>query len=151
MVRKTVPQQALEMGGLLLRIFGAASRADEGETEMSPHAVRAAIHLMTRGEATIGSLAEGLGISQGWASRVAEEMERAGHLVRERDPHDRRVVRLRLSASATEAMERGANWRADAVARALRPLSANDRDLVRRFLERAADEMERATAGGGGR
>lgn len=153
MARKNPSHEAMEIGALLLRIFGAASRTDEGAAEMSPHAVRAAIHLMSHGNATIGSLADGLGISQGWASRVAEEMERAGHVQRERDSQDRRVVRLSLSPTAIRAMERGTNWRADAVERALEPMPERERGTVRRFLERVAQEMERAavaTRGDGG-
>jgi DNA-binding MarR family transcriptional regulator len=141
---RPVTRDALDVGGLLLRIYGAASRTDQVDAEMSPHAVRAAIHLTTHGEATVGSLADGLGISQGWASRIAEEMERAGHLVRARDPMDRRVVRLRLSPSAVRAMERTSNWRGVAVERALEPCTPAERLAIREFLDRVATEMEQA-------
>jgi len=141
---RPVSPDALDVGERLLRIYGAASRIDHADAGMSPHAVRAAIHLTTHGEATVGSLADGLGISQGWASRVAEEMERAGHLVRARDPDDRRVVRLRLSPSAVRAMERTNNWRGVAVERALEPCTPAERQAIRAFLDRVATEMEGA-------
>jgi 5'-methylthioadenosine phosphorylase len=144
---RTVSRDALEIGERLLRVYGAGSRIEQTDEGMSPHAVRAAIHLTTHGEATVSSMADGLGISQGWASRVAEEMERAGHLVRARDPADRRVVRLRLSPSAVRAMERANNWRGVAVERALEPCGPAERQVIRAFLDRVAHEMEHGRSG----
>jgi len=73
---------------------------------LSSHAVRAAIHVYQHGERTVGQLASGLGISYGWASRVVEEMEKAGYLTRERDDDDRRVVRVRLNPAKMGEIER---------------------------------------------
>jgi DNA-binding MarR family transcriptional regulator len=42
-------------------------------------------------------LAERLGLEKSTVSRIAAEMERQGMLVRERDPDNRRVYRLRLT------------------------------------------------------
>lgn len=45
---------------------------------------------------TIGELAEGVGASLGWASRIADELSSMGLLSRIRDERDRRIVRLQL-------------------------------------------------------
>src|SRR5664279_6476089 len=49
----------------------AAERHGRLPVAISSHAVRAAIHVYQHGERTVGQLASGLGISYGWASRVA--------------------------------------------------------------------------------
>lgn len=113
----------------------------EQDSQLSPHAIRAAIHLYQHGECTIGELATGLGISLGWASRVAEELEKSGHFVRERDPGDRRVVRLHLAPSAIAEVERAYRWRGDAVERALETLAPPERAALRVFLRRLIDEL----------
>ncbi len=108
---------------------------------MSAHAVRAAIHVYQHGERTVGQLASGLGISYGWASRVVDELEAAHYIVREHDPSDRRVVRVRLDDAALEQVERAYAWRGEAVERALEPLSESEREAVRLFLRRVTDLM----------
>ena len=91
--------------------------------------------------ATIGQLADGLGISQGWASRLCDDMERAGYLERERDASDRRVVRVRLSALAVERVELAYRWRGDAVEAAFAGMSAADRAVVQAFLRRFVEAV----------
>jgi DNA-binding MarR family transcriptional regulator len=103
---------------------------------ISAHVIRAAIHVYTHGPQTIGQLATGLGVSQGWASRVVDEMERAGYLERQRDPQDRRVVRVSLAPAAVERVERAYTWRGDAVEAALDGLAEKERAAVRTFLAR---------------
>ena len=115
---------------------------------MSPHAVRAAIHLTMAETETVGELAHGLGVSVGWASRIANEMERGGHLVREREADDRRVVRLTLSPEARRLIRAYYAWRGQAVERALAELDSGERDAVRRFLRRVAEELERGPVAG---
>ena len=109
------------------------------------HVIRAAIYVYTQGPQTIGQLATGLGVSQGWASRIVDEMERAGYLVRERDPDDRRVVRVSLVPAAVERVERVYRWRGDVVESALQGMSPEDRAAVEGFLRRY---VEAARAGG---
>jgi DNA-binding MarR family transcriptional regulator len=106
---------------------------------MSDHAIRAAVHVYQHGERTVGQLASGLGISYGWASRVVEELEAAHFLVRSRDPHDRRVVHVRLDPAALERVEHAYRWRGRAVEQALAPLSEAEQQGVRLFLRRVID------------
>jgi DNA-binding MarR family transcriptional regulator len=106
---------------------------------LTSHVIRAAIHVYDNGPQTISQLAAGMGVSQGWASRVVDEMERAGYLERERDPDDRRVVRVRLVPAAVERVEMAYRWRGDSVEEALEGVSPAERAAVTAFLRRFVD------------
>ncbi len=112
-----------------------------GATPLSPQAVRAAVHVYEHGRASIGGVAGGIGVSVGWASRLVEELEARGYVVRERDAEDRRVVWVRLSEGAIADVEGAYRWRDDAVARALAGLSADERAAVRRFMGALVEEL----------
>jgi len=107
--------------------------------DVSAHAVRVAIHVHQHGERTVGQVASGLGISYGWASRVVEEAESSGYLIRERDPDDRRVVRVRLNPEREEEVERATQWRGQEVQAALEPLTEAEAEAVRLFLCRVTE------------
>jgi DNA-binding MarR family transcriptional regulator len=113
----------------------------DGRPPVSPQAVRAAVLVYEMEEATVGGIAAGLGISAGWASRLVEELEERGYVVRERDQADRRVVRIRLSADAVEGVSRVYRWRDEAVERALAGLDGDGRTAVRRFLAALVEEL----------
>ena len=113
---------------------------------VSPHAVRAAMHIHQHGERTIGQISTGLGISYGWASRVVEELEQIGYVQRERDADDRRVVRVRLVEKARVEVERAYRWRSEAVAEALEGLSEGERSTVRMFLRTISEVLRRGPA-----
>lgn len=115
---------------------------------ISSHVIRAAIHIYGRGPQTIGQLAEGLGVSQGWASRLVDEMERAGYVARERDPADRRVVRVSLVPAAVARVETAYRWRGDAVEAALEGMSPRERAAIALFLRRFVDEVKAPADGG---
>jgi DNA-binding MarR family transcriptional regulator len=123
------------------RAAGAMQGDDRLAGGSSAHVIRAAIHVYQHGDRTVSQLAAGLGISLGWASRVADELVERGHAVRERDPNDRRVVRLRMTESALEEIERAYRWRGDVVGRTLAEHSPSERAAIRRFLRRVTDEM----------
>jgi DNA-binding MarR family transcriptional regulator len=134
-------------GGEGLGPESSTRRADDAlttEQPMSAHAVRAAIHIYQHGVRTVGQLSSGLGISYGWASRVVDELEAAHFIVREPDPSDRRVVRVRLDEAALERVERAYAWRGEAVSQALEPLTEGERTAVRTFLRRVIDLMREA-------
>ena len=114
-----------------------ASSARRGP--LTSHLIRAAIHVYDNGPQTISQLAAGMGVSQGWASRIVDEMERAGYLERERDPDDRRVVRVRLVPAAVERVEMAYRWRGDSVEEALEGMSPAERAAVTAFLHRFVD------------
>ena len=139
------PTASVEGEGAQPNAPAMASEVDvAARPPMSAHAVRAAIHVYQHGERTVGQLASGLGISYGWASRVVDELEAAHYIVREHDPSDRRVVRVRLDEAALEQVERAYAWRGEAVQRALEALSDSEREAVRLFLRRVIDLMRQA-------
>lgn len=148
--RERLSKQAYEVSELLVRAQEAARASHvpgaPQPAPMSPHAIRAAIHLAMAGSETVGELARGLGVSVGWASRIANEMEVSGHVLRERSTTDRRVVRLRLSPTAERLIVAFYAWRGDAVERALGELDERGRDAVSTFLRRVAEEFERGPA-----
>jgi DNA-binding MarR family transcriptional regulator len=109
--------------------------------EVSAHAVRVALHVYQHGERTVGQVASGLGISYGWASRVVDEAEASGYLIRERDTDDRRVVRVRLNPDRLEEVKHASEWRRQAVQQALEPLSETEGKAVRLFLQRVTELM----------
>jgi DNA-binding MarR family transcriptional regulator len=111
------------------------------EAQASDHAIRAAIHIYQHGERTVGQLAAGLGISRGWASRVAEELVERGHVARESDPGDRRIVHLRLTERSLAEIERSYRWRGDVVAAALAEHDPAEREAIRRFLRRVIADL----------
>lgn len=130
-------------GGATAPIPGALEAAANPRSgpggPLTSHVIRAAIHVYDNGPQTISQLAAGMGVSQGWASRVVDEMERAGYLRRERDPDDRRVVRVRLVPAAVERVEMVYRWRGDSVEAALEGMSADERAAVTAFLRRFVD------------
>ena len=130
---------AAEVAGVGTSGETAAGRHARLPAAISSHAVRAAIHVYQHGERTVGQLASGLGISYGWASRIADELEAAHYVVRVRDTDDRRVVRVRLNPAALGEVERAYRWRGKEVQEALAPLSDAERESVRLFLSRVTE------------
>jgi DNA-binding MarR family transcriptional regulator len=146
---------AIETGKLIVELLnsthatrrtGSAARPGSADAHVSPHAIRAAIHLYQHGEITVGELGRGLGISRGWASRVVEELELAGYLERERRLDDRRVVKIRLRPESITEVERAYRWRGDAVEAALAPFDDAERAVIQHFLRRVVDELRAAAA-----
>jgi DNA-binding MarR family transcriptional regulator len=150
---------AIDVGQLLVElihvVYATRDTDASGETSthggepltrpaVSAHAIRAAMHIGRHGSRTIGEIADGIGISIGWASRVVSELEASGMVVRGSDPGDRRVFRISLSEEATDVVERAYLWRAEAIDRALAPLDAAGRAAVRTFLRHAVEELPRA-------
>jgi DNA-binding MarR family transcriptional regulator len=118
---------------------GSAPALPPAAGPISPHVIRAAIHIHDEGPQTVGQLAQGLGISQGWASRVVDELERAGYVERERDPDDRRVVRVRLTPMAVDRVESASSWQGGAVEAALTGMGPDERAVIAVFLRRFID------------
>lgn len=111
---------------------------------VSPKLVRALLYLAQHGgrAMTVGELAEGVGVSLGWASRVADELVSIGLLERVRDDRDRRVVQLQLTPSATLISGRLWSDREDAIVAALSEIFPEERPVIARFLRRLATELE---------
>lgn len=142
-------EESWEMFGLFVNAIladVAVARAvppSEGPA-ISPKLVRALLYLAQHGgrAMTVGELAEGVGVSLGWASRVADELVAAGLLERVRDDRDRRVVQLQLTAQATVVSSRLWSDREEAIVAALSEVFPEERPVIARFLRRLTTELE---------
>jgi DNA-binding MarR family transcriptional regulator len=155
--RPSAADEVLETSGLVLELIHAGHAA-AGSVHLAPGseqghgldgprvsrpAIRASIELYQRGQLTMGDLASALGMSAGWATRVVDELVSAGFAERITDPHDRRVVHVRLAAAARDIAEGAYRWRSEAIGRALAGLDPAERRAVRLFLARAIEELSR--------
>jgi DNA-binding MarR family transcriptional regulator len=143
-------EESWEMFGL----FVDAVQADVAVTRIappsdvpltiSPKLVRALLYLAQHGgrALTVGELAEGVGVSLGWASRVADELVSLGLLERMRNEHDRRVVQLQLTPRATVISARLWTYREDAILTALGETLPEQRPVIARFLRKLTAELE---------
>jgi DNA-binding MarR family transcriptional regulator len=105
--------------------------------------VLAVQHLARAGELTPGQLGALLQLSSGGTTGLIQRLQRAGHVSRHANTRDRRSVVVRLTPAITDwAADAWAPYVAEVDALAAE-LSHADRDLVRRFLEGAADAAER--------
>ncbi|HEY7066099.1 MAG TPA: MarR family winged helix-turn-helix transcriptional regulator [Chloroflexota bacterium] len=108
----------------------------------TPQQMQAAMQLMLRGELTIGELAAALGITPGWASRLADELVSSGHVVREQDRGDRRIVRLRIAPEMREHCKQVYGERAAALSRALAGATPAEIETFVRLMGRISTEIE---------
>jgi DNA-binding MarR family transcriptional regulator len=106
----------------------------------------ACLYLIERDGVTVRELAEGMGVTAGWASRLVDDLVEAGHVLRERDAADRRNVRLNLAPSTRDEMIQMAELRNSAVERALAELSNDEVETFTGVLARIADEFEQLVA-----
>lgn len=111
-----------------LEIFSAAH-------ELHPTDMTALNLIMTaRSPMTPGALAKALNLSASATTSVLDRLARAGHVVRDRDPDDRRRVELRVLDAATALATRFFQPLAREYSSAWSALSAEDRQVVARFL-----------------
>jgi DNA-binding MarR family transcriptional regulator len=111
-----------------------------GLTESEVLAVQ---HLARAGELTPGQLGGLLQLSSGGTTGLVQRLERAGHVTRHPHPHDRRSAVVRLTpAIAAWASEAWAPFVAelDGLVEGMAP---DEREIVRRFLQAAAQAAER--------
>ncbi|WP_156753680.1 MarR family winged helix-turn-helix transcriptional regulator [Actinokineospora pegani] len=83
---------------------------------------------------TVRGLRERLGLSSGGTTLVVDRLERAGHVQRARDPHDRRVVRLTITPDGAATGRRYFGGLATGLAAVAAGFADDELDTVRRFL-----------------
>jgi DNA-binding MarR family transcriptional regulator len=143
-------EESWEMFGLFVNAMLAdvavtrAGPPSDVPLTISPKLVRALLYLAQHGgrAMTVGELAEGVGVSLGWASRVADELVSIGLLERIRDEHDRRVVQLQLTPRATVISARLWSDREEAIVAALSEVFPEERQVIARFLRKLTAELE---------
>jgi DNA-binding MarR family transcriptional regulator len=92
-------------------------------------------------------LAGRLGMSPGATTELVDRLERAGHLLRERDLVDRRRVRLVPSASARTAVMGRLGALLDALDALAADFDDDEREVVQRYLDRATAAYREYAAG----
>jgi DNA-binding MarR family transcriptional regulator len=122
----------------------ARQRAALGrQLHLTENEVLAIQHLALAGELTPGQLASQLQLSSGGTTGLIQRLARAGHAARAPNPRDRRSAIVRLTPKiATWATDAWQSYVADIDALAA-DLSRDEREIVRRFLDGAAQAAER--------
>ncbi|MFF7458879.1 MarR family winged helix-turn-helix transcriptional regulator [Kitasatospora sp. NPDC008115] len=130
-----------------LDLFGAEFAARNG---LHPTDLRALIHLLDAARAgtvvTPGRLGEALGLNSAGTTGLVDRLERLGLIRRERDPGDRRKVRLLVEERAVE-LGQGffGGLIADLVA-AMGAFGDTELAVARRFLETMTEVVAAARA-----
>ncbi len=106
--------------GVALRSVAAAP------VEVTVPQHRVLVLLASRGEQSVGALAEQLGVNASNASRVCDRLQRLGLVSRRRSPLDARSVKVALTAEGVAV---------------LRAVSQHRHDEVRRILSSVGPEM----------
>jgi DNA-binding MarR family transcriptional regulator len=93
---KVLPELAASLNGDAAMNAAAAGAGHVVSTAQ----IRALVRLAQYGPQTMGELAEGLQIAMASATGLVKPLAAMGYIIRSRDDHDRRVVRVGLSPEA---------------------------------------------------
>jgi DNA-binding MarR family transcriptional regulator len=126
----------------------AASCAD---LALTPPQIHALLWLGEDGPLTMGELARRVAVTEKTVTGIVDRLERDGHLARERDRADRRVIRTRLTSSGEKAYQRIHGEIRLSVARLLGLLEASDRRALLRIVNRIVERLGVSDAGRKGR
>ena len=104
---------------------------------LSDSEMLAVAHLAQHGRLSPSALAQLLDLSSGGITALVQRLESAGHLVRRPHPTDRRSVLVELSPELIARAEREFGPLVTDLERASLELTDDERQVVRRFLDRA--------------
>ena len=90
--------------------------------------------LVHEGSVSQGRLGEVMKIDRTTMVALIDELERAGHVDRTRNPEDRRAYALAATASGKQVQRRAATLMKGVYAETLSPLSADERSELQRML-----------------
>lgn len=126
-----------------VRAHDALNRAGARQgASLTSQQAAATMFLLRHEGATVKSLADGLGISGAWASRLADELVVSGHVRRERDTADRRLVRLHTVPATRGMAERMYRERSQVVREAFSDAASEEIATLIRLLGRVVDGFE---------
>jgi len=108
---------------------------------LTPPQIHALLWLGEDGPLTMGELARRVAVTEKTVTGIVDRLERDGHLARERDPSDRRVVRARLTAVGEAAYRTIDGEIHLSVQRLLGLLDAQDRRALLRIVDRIIDRL----------
>ncbi|HZQ32019.1 MAG TPA: MarR family transcriptional regulator [Mycobacterium sp.] len=117
--------------------IAAASISEVDEVVTVPQ-LRVLVMVETRGPMNLASVAAGLAVNPSNASRTCDRLIKAGLLDRRDSPEDRRNITLTLTEEGRRLVGRVTKHRRTAIARVLREMSPDDRDLLATALDKFA-------------
>lgn len=109
--------------------IAAASIAEISEVVTVPQ-LRVLVMIDTNGALNLASVATALEISPSNASRICDRLIRAGFLHRQDSPTDRRNISLSLTTEGRQLVRKVTRHRRRAITKALRAMSAKERQSV---------------------
>jgi DNA-binding MarR family transcriptional regulator len=121
-----------------IRLLRRVRRRDDESGVTAPHLSVLSV-LVFAGPRTLGELAEAEQVRPPSITRIVRNLEAQGLVEREVDAADRRVVRVRATASGRTMLEEGRRRRISDLAERLRAVDTADLDV----LDRAAELIER--------
>lgn len=136
--------QAVE---LLPQINSFIAREDQfrsKEFELTLSQLRFLRILLREGEATMGKLSEALRVAPPSATTTAERLVKQGLIVRKESAHDRRVVKIALSAKGKHLMERVTDSRRQRWREIMNKLSPDERENIISTLQRLLSLLAKA-------
>lgn len=146
------PAAAPEAVAPLLRmtrlLVGVATEAvEELDAGVSLPQFRLLLVLSELGPVPSARAAERLGTAPSSVTRLADHLEAAGYLARHREPPNRSVVRLQLTADGTAIVERVVHRRAAEIDRLLAVLPPHDQTELSRLVTRLCDGADAERGG----
>jgi len=115
----------------------------EGGARVTTHQARVLAFLDEDDPAMVGELAEVLGVTASTMSLTLKRLEEAGYVRRDRDPLDRRVANVRLTAAGVRVRDAGLELDPSRAERLLSLLEPAARQEALRALSLLADAADR--------
>jgi len=109
---------------------------------LSMQQLKALLYLVHREGSTVKELAHALSLSEARASRLADELTVSGHVLSDRNPSDRRQVRLQATTVGASKANLVFGQRLGALEAALVGVSERDMDAFMLVLDRIVVQME---------
>jgi len=109
---------------------------------ISMQQLKALLYLIQSEGSTVKELAHALSLSEARASRLADELTVSGHVLSERNPSDRRQVRLRATTVGASKANLVFGQRLRALETALDGVSERDMEAFMLVLDRIVVEIE---------
>lgn len=103
---------------------------------------RILVLVATRGPQTHRAVAADLGVHPSNATRAADRLQGAGLVLREEDPQDRRIQRLRLTDAGRALVSRVMEQRRRALAAVVQRMTPDDRLALARSMSAFADAAD---------
>ena len=95
--------------------------------------------LLQNGPMPIGELATVLGITPGSVTVACKRLEKDGHVTRDRQAHDERIVRVALTSEANIILESWLEHRREVFAQFLERLEPHEQENLMHMIERVLE------------